>query len=388
MTSTFFVLNTFGVIFLALGLHPFITYPLSLLFLPGLRRDRAVPPNEGGENLRYAICVCAYNEEEGIVAKVENLLELKKSVRDCQILIYIDGKTDRTYERLQPYRDAVTIIQGDPRRGKSYGMNRLVERVDADVVVFTDANVVMDAAALLHLGPWFADPAVGCVCGNLVYINGDDTAMSKSGSLYWRLEERIKQLESDTFSVVGADGSIFAIRRALHEQVPDDIIDDFYLSMRILIRGYRVVREAKALAYERTATKTQEEFRRKVRIACQAFNVHRIIWPDIKRNSLLSYCYVSHRLLRWLGAMNLGAAALFFLASLFAVLPAFYVLAGLVLIGATFGALVAARVRIAELLLAIVVAFAGTGWGVWRSIRGDRFQTWTPTSTARGVGPK
>ena len=150
--------------------------------------------------------------------------------------------------------------------------------------------------------------------------------MSSSGSLYWRIEEGIKQIESDAFSVIGADGSLFAVRRSAHVIVPDDIIDDFYVSMKVVINGLRVARAPEALAFERSATSTADEFHRKIRIACQAFNVHRLIWPEIRRRPLLAYCYVSHRLLKWLIGYNLVLAGLFFVLALLMVFPAVPVL--------------------------------------------------------------
>ena len=144
-----------------------------------------------------------------------------------------------------------------------------------------DANVVFAPDAVRRLLRPFADPAVGCVCGHLVYTapdgaaaeGGGGGATAATGSLYWRLEERIKELESRTGSVMGADGSIFAIRRALHRPPPRDIIDDMYVSLSILCDGHRVVRAGDALAYEATVSRPAEEFRRKIRIACQAFIV-------------------------------------------------------------------------------------------------------------------
>src|SRR3546814_2154807 len=103
-------------------------------------------------------------------------------------------------------------------------MNTLVQAAEGDIVVFTDANVMVDPAALAALRRSFADPTVGCVCGQLVYTNPEEGATAAVGSFYWRLEERIKALESRSGSTMGADGSIFAVRRGLYRAVPPDII--------------------------------------------------------------------------------------------------------------------------------------------------------------------
>lgn len=369
--------------FLLLAAHPFTTYPLSLLLWRRLRGPRPIRPVPGAEP-SFAILVPAYNEEAVILEKVENLLTLQASVARCELLIYVDGAADRTAALLEPYRDRIDVVVETVRRGKSHGLNLLVARTQADILVFSDANVILDPAALRRVGAAFADPEVGCVCGNLRYVNGGDSATAASGNLYWRLEEAIRGLESDTVGVVGADGSLFATRRRLHPHVPPDIIDDFYVALRILLAGHRVVQARDALAFERTGTVAGHEFRRKVRIACQAFNVHRLIWPAMRRaRPGIAYAYLSHRLLKWLIIYNLAAAAGFALAGLLAVLPALWVAAGLAAAFIAGGAALALDVPPARKLGAMLTAFAGAGWGVWRSIRGERFQTWQPMTDAR-----
>ncbi|MBU0581809.1 MAG: glycosyltransferase [Alphaproteobacteria bacterium] len=368
--------------FLLLSVHPFVTYPLSLLPFRRRRPKTAMP-----ETLpTFAICVCAYNEEATIAEKARNMIAVADTTHDCELFVYVDGASDRTAERLAPFSDRITVVVSDVRRGKSHGMNVLVERCRAEIIVFTDANVELDGNVLWELAPSFADPEVGCVCGHLIYSNPDESAMSSSGSLYWRIEEAIKQIESDAYSVIGADGSLFAIRRSAHHPVPDDIIDDFYVSMKIVIDGLRVARAPDALAFERSATSTADEFRRKIRIACQAFNVHRLIWPEIWRRPALAYCYVSHRLLKWLIGYNLLLSGLFLLLALLTAFPPVPVFSAVIIVALAFAALLALKVRMAQQVLAMLMSFAGTSWGVWRSVQGEKFQTWTPTPSARATG--
>ncbi len=112
-------------------------------------------------------------------------------------------------------------------------MNQLVAAAIHPIVVFTDANVLLDSRTLGAFEAAFSDPDVGVACGHLVYVN-EENATAAVGTKYWQMEESIKQLETETGSAMGADGSLFAIRRELFATVPDDIIDDFYTSMRIL----------------------------------------------------------------------------------------------------------------------------------------------------------
>src|SRR5690606_20814637 len=185
----------------------------------------------------------------------------------------------------------------------------------APVVIFTDANVIVDPASIRNLERYFRDPRVGCVCGHLTYVNPGASATAEVGSAYWALEEEIKQLESEMGSVMGADGSLFAIRRELFRTVPPDLFDDMFTSLSILCDGWRVVRAPDVRAFEEQAVASRDEFRRKIRIGCASFNVHRLLWPRLRRLGWLNcYKYVSHKLLRWMVAYNLGLAAALFLA--------------------------------------------------------------------------
>lgn len=375
-----------GGIALLLALHPFVTYPLSLRGLRLLRRHPAqrLPSPDAAVAPSFAVCMCAYNEAGVIEAKIRNLLALRELEPGLEILVHVDAATDRTAEILRGYADRITLQVSTERQGKTAGMNRLVAQTQASIIVFTDANVMLDMAILQRLRPYFADPAVGCVCGNLMYVNAGDSVTAANGSLYWRIEEGIKRLEGATGSVMGADGSLFAIRRCLHHPPPDDIIDDMYVSFSILCDGYRVVRADDVRAYEKSASSASEEFQRKLRIACQAFNVHRLLWPRLRRlDGLSRYKYLSHKLLRWWCIYLLGLALASFVVALVlagqaAVAAALLVLAVLVpAIGYLF------PLKPFSQVFDIVSALAAVGLGVWQSLRGERFQTWTPAASVR-----
>jgi len=376
-----------GALLLA-AVHPFTTYPLSLFLVRRLRRvpSASAPPPVGprAADDSFAICFCAYNEERVIEAKMQNLLALRQQMPRLEILAYVDAATDLTAELLRRYQGQIKLHVSPERHGKTHGMNLLVGMAEASIVVFTDANVMLDAGALANLPRHFADPAVGCVCGHLIYVNPGETVTTDTGSLYWRMEEWIKQLETETGSVMGADGSLFAIRRALHRPVPDHIIDDMYLSLSILCEGHRLVRAPDVKAYEESVSLAAEEFQRKIRIACQAFNVHRLLWPRLRRlDGLTLYKYVSHKLLRWLSIYSLVLSTLCFEMAL--------VLAGLAPLALASILLAALLLHVGRSTAAkplsqiwdILTALAGAGLGVWRSVRGERFQTWTPAASIR-----
>jgi cellulose synthase/poly-beta-1,6-N-acetylglucosamine synthase-like glycosyltransferase len=378
-------LSILGILCLLAACHPFVTYPWSLIALQALRpAKRSRPDSIPVADLTCAICVCAYNEERGIARKVENLLALRAREAGLEILVYVDGASDRTGEILREYESQIDLHIAAERRGKTYGMNLLASKARAPILIFTDANVLMDMECVRDFRRYFADPEIGCVCGNLVYTNGGASVTASSGSAYWRFEEAIKKLEMESGSMMGADGSVFAIRRSLHNPPPEHIIDDMYVSLMILCSGYRVIQANDAFAYEESVVSAGEEFRRKIRIACQAFNVHRLIWPHLRRlDGITLYKYVSHKLIRWFTIYFLAMSALAFDAALIVAGHA-RVAAALVICmaGALLLGLFSSMKPFAQ-IAGIISAFAGTGLGVWRSLRGERYQTWTPAASIR-----
>ena len=385
MTTALFIV-AFGCVLIAT--HPFVTYPLSLLVVRALRGRRPTRRESATQPLTFAVCMCAYNEERAIEQKIRNLLQLREREPGLGIHVYVDAATDRTTEILRAHADQFDLHISAERHGKTYGMNLLSARATADVIVFTDANVMLDLDCIDDLRAHFADTDVGCVCGNLTYTNDGVSVTASSGSLYWRYEEALKRLETDTGSMMGADGSIFAIRRALRLTPPDHIIDDMYVSLMTIVQGYRLIQVGDVHAYEESVTHAGEEFNRKVRIACQAFNVHRLLWPHLRKlDALTRYKYLSHKFLRWLSIYFLAAGVLAFVAALLAA-GQIALAIGAVAIGAT-ALLLGARWSVKPFvqIVDVLSALCGAGLGVWRSLRGERFQTWTPAASIRhGAG--
>lgn len=373
---------------LLLGLWPFGFYQVTLLAAARMGRFAKTPVgvHEPQAN-KFAICICAYNEAGCIESKITNLLAMREANGgDLDILVYVDGASDGTVDILERFEDRIRLFVSDRRRGKTHGMNFLVQQTDATIVLFSDANVMVDPNAIEVLNRYFADPNIGCVCSNLVYVNATEGSTAQVGSTFWNFNEWTKGLETQTGSVIGADGALFAIRRKLHRPVPYGLIDDITISFYVLFQGYRVIRAPDLLAFESHTTRSGDEFRRKVRIACECLHVHFHTWPQWRQQSLWNlYKYLAHRVLRWLAGFNLALAAIF------AVLG----IAGIVGIGPTLG-LIATIGGIwalsllqgrpyAKKLFDIVLAFGGVSLGIWRALLGERAITWDIAGSSREI---
>ncbi|UQA75707.1 glycosyltransferase family 2 protein [Sphingobacterium siyangense] len=246
--------------------------------------------------------ITAYNESEIIPDKMLNCLELDYPKHKLNILWVIDGSTDDSRELLAKY-PMVKIIGSAHRKGKTAAVNHGMEYVKTPIVVFSDANCLLNAGALKIIARQFEDPTIGCVSGEKrVAFDNDDTVSSKGEGAYWKYESLLKRLDFEFYSAVGAAGELFAVRTELYAAMEEDtLLDDFMLSMRIALKGYRIAYTVDAYAVEYGSLNMEEEGKRKRRIAAGGWQSIGRLLPLLNgfKFGKLSFQYISHRVLRW-----------------------------------------------------------------------------------------
>lgn len=261
-----------------------------------LRRE----PKKGEHEPAVSVVLSIWNEEDVIKGKIENLLSLDYPADKIEILIGSDGSTDRTNAIIHQFDDPrIHLIEGDQRRGKMATINDLVKKTKNEILVFTDARQDFEKDAIRALIANFCDPQVGCVSGELVFSKKKG-ATARGINLYWNYEKFIRHAESNIHSMLGATGAIYAIRRKLFEQIPENIVlDDMFVPFKIIQRGYRAVFEASARAYDEVADSPRQEHRRKARTL---FGNYQIFWTFRKMfdpfNSPIAIQFFSHKFLR------------------------------------------------------------------------------------------
>lgn len=276
-------------------------YYFVLLVLSGLRSknrfyDDAYTPS-------VSMVVSAYNEMRVIQKKIDNFYKLKYPQKRIELLIGSDGSDDGT-ERILINNQSSMIrpFIFDTRCGKASVLNRLIDRARGDIIVFSDANSMYAPDAIQKLVQYFTDPKIGGVCGRLELYTTFDNAGSKGEMVYWSYENRLKDMESRIRTVFGANGAIYAIRRSLYERLPEDVVitDDFILPIRIVAKGYDVVYDKDAKAYESTSSDVRGEFIRKVRIGAQNFYALKELIPLLNPfKGFVAFGLWSHKVLRW-----------------------------------------------------------------------------------------
>jgi len=245
--------------------------------------------------------IAAYNEEKFIEKKLQNTLDLDYTKDKLEVIVASDGSTDQTNYIVRRFEAAgVQLLEFKENRGKTACQNDAVKQSSGDILVFSDANAVYKQDAIQKLVRNFKDPQVGCVCGELRYLQGNGADGHGEG-LYWRYEQFLKKVESKIGNVIGANGSIYAVRKELYVPLDKDIISDFVEPLKIAARGYRVVYEPQAVSYEYLSDNNSAELNRKIRIINRSYSgllsVKSLLNPF--SHGLLAVGLISHKLLRW-----------------------------------------------------------------------------------------
>jgi glycosyltransferase involved in cell wall biosynthesis len=364
---------------------PFFVYPAIL----GHIAERPVIRARPDEPLPSAtLLFCAYNEAAALPTKIANLRALKARYPTLEILAFNDGSVDRTGELLDTATDILTVFHGPGRAGKASGMKTMAAKAQGDILICTDANVVLEVEAVERLLGYYADWAVGGVLGSLVYDGADASSSAQVGGLYWRIEEGLKDAESRTGNVMGADGSIFSVRRALYPDFPDSVLDDLVVSMSIVFAGRRLVKAKDVIARETMVAARQDEMRRKVRIAARAWHTHRYLRPLLRQMAPIDrFKYISRKLVRWFGAIWMVAGGLSALVLAWAWSPLvaigmLFLGTGLLSIG--MGSAKGPFAAITD----IVLAYFSTLRGILLASRGRDFTTWNPAKSRMKKVPR
>ena len=285
-----------------LVLNAYLFYPIFIILLSKLAKRKR--ENEFFPAL--SILIAAYNEEKVIEERLKNIAELNYDLSKIEVLVGSDNSSDRTNDILKIAKKKYTWLKVyffKERSGKAGIMNKLISEAKHEIIVFSDANTIFDKNALLNLTPDFYDKNIGGICGRLILKDentGDFEGVEEE--VYWKLETFIKRAEGKLGILIGANGGIFAIRKSLFTNIPTKkaVTDDLFISLQPLTKGYKVIYNENALAFEPVGKNVSEEFNRKVRFSATNFQtlvyLSKLLSP---LRPLTAYAFFSHKVLRW-----------------------------------------------------------------------------------------
>jgi cellulose synthase/poly-beta-1,6-N-acetylglucosamine synthase-like glycosyltransferase len=293
----------FFFLFLFIVFYTFIGYGLILWLLTKIIPYKPDKPGNEKNNLpEITLLVPAYNEKNYVAEKVKNSLSLNYPKEKLQLMWITDGSNDGTSDLLKTFPDII-VLHNPERKGKINAIHRAMEYVNTPIVVFSDANTTLSQDSVMIIADIFRDSSIGCVAGEKrIRKKESDNAAGSGEGLYWKYESALKILDAKLYSATGAAGELFAIRTHLYQQVePDTILDDFLISLKIVMKGFRIGYNPQAYAEEKPSASLSDEFMRKTRIAAGGIQSISRLLPllNVFKYGLFSFQYISHRVLRW-----------------------------------------------------------------------------------------
>jgi cellulose synthase/poly-beta-1,6-N-acetylglucosamine synthase-like glycosyltransferase len=335
-----------------------------------------------------SLLISAKNEESCIEDKIENSLALNYPKGKLKITIIANGCTDKTVSIVKRYFEkGINLIEYNDI-GKTEAQNKAVNDSNSEIIVFSDSNTPYECDAIRNLILPFSDPSIGAVSGRHIYTNTDD-ATGASESTYWNLiETKLKISEARVGGIIGANGSIYAVRKKCYVPLPPDVISDFIEPLLIASNGFRTEYAPEAIAYEKSEKEFSDEYNRKSRIVQRSvyslLKYPQLLNPSI--NPRLALMLFSHKVLRWLtpflAVISLSASTLQVVRGKGTKLNLF-IFIGFTILGffALLGRGVGREKSVPGLTHAyyIFLMFKAAMVGVYKAITEGEYTTWNPT---------
>ena len=278
-------------------------FPLTLPFVSELFKRRHRDMVEGDELPMVSLLISAFNEEAVIERKIRNILEIDYPKEKLEVLIGDDGSADSTAEIVARFADqGITLVKAPKNAGKAAMLNRLEKIAQGDILVFCDANTMFFPNVIRKLVAPFRDRKIGCVCGHLILSDKSGSVLGRGESSYWDLESEIKKFEGILDRLIGGNGALYAIRKELYTELPvkKSVMDDFFITTKILQKGYYSTFVPSAIGTEQTSKESSGEYRRKVRIGRANFNYLLSYLPLLNPfRPLRAYLFFCHKVVRW-----------------------------------------------------------------------------------------
>lgn len=293
--------------------HSYVLYPFILKILSMGMKKESLDYGSSDEQPEIVILLSAYNEIKVIEEKLDSIYNTNYDLNKVHLFVGSDGSDDGTDEIIEGFQSSqknVHFYKLGGRSGKSNVLNFLMDEIDSKIsstedfiAVMTDANVIFTPELFHELTADFKDKNIGIVAANIINRKAKKNGISKFEKSYISHENKIKYREGLLWGhMMGAFGACYAIRYKLLPRIPANyLMEDFYITMNVLRRGLKAIKNPSATAFEDLPDSMNEEFKRKTRISAgnfQNLNSYKdLLWPP----STLAFSFISHKVLRWLG---------------------------------------------------------------------------------------
>jgi len=377
-------------VFLGLAVHPYVTYPIIVLFWSILHPQQTIRKHI---QPAASLIIAAFNEEETIGGRIENALEMNYPHDRLEVIIASDGSTDRTNEIVAEYarRDPRVRLLPLERDGKSAAINAAVHQAKGEIIVLSDAATRFGSDTLNQMASYFADPQVHCAVGKVTLVPRDNTAYTFSESLYWRYESRLREIEGKIGLAFIGSGPCMAVRRQSYPLLREDAMDDLTATLLLIADNKRILYVSDLTAYDYMDGGTNSQIRsRERRESLSLASIwHNRALLNPFRYPRYAFSIFSHKIFRWLlGVWLLGMLAISVVLGIGYDIPLYrYILYGQVAFYglASVGLLVAkttlGRIPVLSVPMTICVVSLAFLKGVFGFLHGAQAARWEPATS-------
>jgi len=370
--------------------HSYVLYPLILQILAFRKHENSIIYSFDDNLPPVSILVAVYNEEQSIEDKIRSVFAGNYPHLKIDLIVGSDGSTDKTnliLDELTKEFPQLHYRASKQRTGKGNVLNAIIHEAKHELLIYTDAKVILRSDTLYQLIKHFREPSIGLVGGKLLNKVHIASGISIQENAFMRREFILKHQEGMIWGrMVGAYGALYAIRKSLVPIIPVSFIaDDFFITLKVFESNEKAILNPDAIGYLNVPNEMNEEFRRKVRIAKGNFQnlfafLH-LLWPPWKGSA---FAYISHKVLRWLGPffiLSILVCNFFLLEKGFIYVLTIYIQIILLFIPAVDYVLRKFGIHI--LFLRFITHFYGMNAallaGFFKYLKGNKSNVWEPT---------
>lgn len=373
-------------------IYNYLLYPLILLIIHYFSKNHKCRKPNIDFLPNVSIIIAAHNEELVISDKLTSIINGDYPLDKIEILIGSDNSTDNTNAILSEWTEKYSFIKPyffAQRQGKIAILNQLIPKANNEILILTDANIIFSPKTIIELVIYFSNPKIGFVDSRIININESTDGITLPEQQYISLESKIKEYEGCIWGkTMGSFGGCYAMRKDLFSPIPEDklIMDDLYICLNILKNNFWGIYARDAVVYEKTTADMKIEYNRKIRIAAGAIQNLFIFSSILLKFNALSFCFFSHKVLRWFGPFFLIIIILFSIIIattgnwLYILLSSIIILSILITLFDRF--ILYPRNKILKLFRFIThfyLANLATLMGWIRVVKGTKNSIWTPT---------
>lgn len=212
--------------------YPFYAYlKASITKKPTARSDSFVVP--------VSIIIASYNEQELIRDKINFFLSEKEWIPGSEIIVVSAGSTDGTNSILAefnhlPHFKSIIIKE---HLVKPLALNKAVAQAKNNILIFSDCRQIIKSGSVKTLTTFFNDSDIGIV-NSTIYDRNTKGKISVIRSIL----NSICINESVSGSSLNVHGALYAQRKSVFAEFPDDILfDDLFAIISTLTQNKRII---------------------------------------------------------------------------------------------------------------------------------------------------